>query len=75
VIKSRIAKLEARYQVDPQDKLVTLADVQGWRDRGIPAPDCCPAGESLLVWLEKCSDETLRMFIALHEQGGGGSQT
>jgi hypothetical protein len=75
VIRSRIARLEARYQVDPQDKVVTPADVQGWRDRGIPVPDCHPAGESLKQWLEQCSDEALRMFMALHEQGFAGDQT
>jgi hypothetical protein len=68
VIKSRIARLEARYQVDPQDKVVTPADVQGWRDRGVPVPDCLPGGESLMQWLEKCSDEILQRIIEFHKQ-------
>ena len=58
VIKRRIAKLEARFRIDPQDTLVTPADVQGWRDMGIVVPDCRPGGESMKAWLEQDSAST-----------------
>lgn len=75
VIKSRIAKLEARYRVDPSSKLVTPEDVQSWRDRGLSVPDCLPNGEELWQWLEKCSDAALHGFIVLHQQSGEGGHT
>ena len=69
MIKHHIAKLEARFQIDPRDTLVTPADVEGWRNMGIVVPDCRPGGESMKHWLEGCSDEALHRFIELHEQG------
>ena len=74
MIKRRIAKLEARFRIDPQDTLVTPADVAGWRDMGIVVPDCRPGGESMKAWLEKCSDETLLRFIELHEQDSASTR-
>lgn len=74
VIKHRIAKLEARFRIDPQDTLVTPADVEGWRDMGIVVPDCRPGGESMKHWLEGCSDETLHRFIELHEQDSASTR-
>lgn len=74
VIKARIAKLEARFRIDPQDTLVTPADVEGWRDMGIVVPDCRPGGESMRLWLEKCSDEALLRFIELHEQDSASTR-
>ena len=73
VIKHRIAKLEARFRIDPRDTLVTPADVEGWRDMGIVVPDCRPGGESMMHWLEKCSDEALQRFMELHEQGSAST--